>query len=183
MKYQNESIPSLREWGAVKCVKNSAESGAHGTLSALRISFSKHGADGDDLFSLSAALLDAALFVAGSDIKKLFVNKWDAGAFILAEFENEVTAEIELNLGLPSSMPGIYFVTGYCSNGIVTNQPVAGYFNPGGVLQADENSCRTFLVDRDVCEDEIAQARCRAAALNLAPVSSAVIDLMKEYFS
>ena len=34
-----------------------------------------------------------------------------------------------------------------------------------------------------LCEDEIAQARCRAAALDLAPVSSAVIDLMKEYFS
>lgn len=183
MKYQNEPIPSLREWGAVKCVKNSAASGNHGTLSALRISFSKHGTAGDDLFSLSVALLDAALFVAESDIKKLFVNRWDTGAFILAEFENEVTAEIELNLGLPASMPGMYFVTGYCSNGILTNQPVAGYFNPGGVLLADENSCRTFLVDRDICEDEIAQARCRAAALDLAPVSFDVIDLMKEYFS
>ena len=183
MKYQNEPIPSLREWGALNSVKKSAASGAHGTLSALRISFSKHGTAEDDLFSLATALLDAALFAAESDVKKLYVNKWDAGAFILAEFENEVTAEIELNLGLPPSMQGIYFVTGYCSNGIITNQPLAGYFNTGGVLQADENSCRTILVDRDICEDEIAQARCRAAALNLAPVSSDVIELMKEYFS
>ena len=183
MKYQNESSPSLREWGALNSVKKSAASGAHGTLSALRISFSKHGTAEDDLFSLATALLDAALFAAESEVKKLYVNKWDAGAFILAEFENEVTAEIELNLGLPPSMQGIYFVTGYCSNGIITNQPLAGYFNTGGVLQADENSCRTILVDRDICEDEIAQARCRAAALNLAPVSSDVIELMKEYFS
>ena len=183
MKYQNESIPSLREWGALNSVKKSAASGAHGTLSALRISFSKHGTAEDDLFFLATALLDAALFAAESDVKKLYVNKWDAGAFILAEFENEVTAEIELNLGLPPSMQGIYFVTGYCSNGIITNQPLAGYFNTGGVLQADENSCRTILVDRDICEDEIAQARCRAATLNLAPVSSDVIELMKEYFS
>ncbi len=182
MKHQNESVPSLREWGAVKTLKIAAESGNYGLLCAIRISFSKHGTQEDDLFALAAALLDAASFTADSKVKKLNVNRWDAGAFILAEFENEITAEIELNLGLPPSMPGIYFVTGYCSNGIVTNQPLTGYFNSGGVLQADETSCRTFLVDRDICDDEIVQARCRAAALELPPVSSAVIDLMKENF-
>ena len=106
----------------------------------------------------------------------------DEATVILAEFENEVTAEIELNLGLPASMPGIYFVTAFCSEGITTNQPLTGYFNPSGVLLADQGSCKTFLVDRDICEDEIAQARCRALADGLPPVPQTIIDLIKEYF-
>ena len=179
---ENKQIPSLRQWGAIQAVKKAVDAQKSGYLCALRISFSKPGTNEDDLFELSAALLDAASFAADKNVIKLNVNRWDTGAFILAEFGNEVTAEIELNLGLPKSMPGIYFVTAFCSAGIITNQPIAGYFNPGGVLQADDNSCRTFLVDRDLCEDEIAQARCRAAAIDQPPVSHTITDLIKEYF-
>lgn len=180
--YQNEPIPSLRQWGAIQVVRNFAAEETLGQLCALRISFSKTKSATDNLFGLSAALLDAAAFAADSNIRKLNVNRWDDGAFILAEFENEVTAEIELNLGLPASMPGIYFVTAFCSEGITTNQPLTGYFNPSGVLLADQGSCKTFLVDRDICEDEIAQARCRALADGLPPVPQTIIDLIKEYF-
>ena len=182
MSDKKEPVSSLRQWGAIQTVKKGAQSGDSGYLCAIRISFSKHGSQNDNLPDLSASLLDAAVFAADSSVKKINVTRWDSGAFILAEFQNEVTAEIEINLGLPKSMPGIYFVTAFCSEGIITNQPLTGYFNPGGVLQADENSCKTLLVDRDICEDEIEQAKCRAASDGIPPVSHEIIDLLKEFF-
>lgn len=175
-------VPSLRRWGAVEAVRRQVAANTSGRLSAIRISFSRPGGPGNDPFATAAALVDAAGFIAGAPIRKHHVTRWDGGAFILLEFANEVTAEIEMNFALPASMPGIYFVRAFCSGGLITNQPIAGYFNQGGVLLADDASCRTLLVDRDVCGDEIEQAYRRAAHDQPPPVPPAVIELLQEYF-
>ena len=134
-------VPTLREWGAVQSIKNHLKSGSYGALSAVRFSVSRPCGRPISLFETANALVDAGSFLADSAVVHLHVEKWESGAFILVQHANETTSEIEINLALPNSMPGVYFAKAFCSGGILTNQPLCGFINADGVLLATEKEC------------------------------------------
>ena len=73
--------------------------------------------------------------------------------YALAEFENRVAAEFEMNEALPDTMPDVFFIKANFTGGHVTNQPLGGHFDEPGSIFADENGLRLFTVDS--CDPEI----------------------------
>lgn len=73
-------------------------------------------------------LLELAKDLAGAPLLKLHQN----GSFSLARFQNDVVAEFEIDERLPDSVPFTYFIKANFTDGHVTNQPIAGYFNEEG---------------------------------------------------
>lgn len=134
-------VPTLRTWSVVQSIKNHLKSGAYGELSAVRFSVSRPGSRPVSLLETANALVDAGSFLADSAVAHLHVEKWESGAFILVQHADETTSEIEINLDLPDSMPGVYFAKAFCSGGILTNQPLCGFVNAAGVLLATEKEC------------------------------------------
>jgi hypothetical protein len=101
------------------------------------------------IYSHFLSLLDAAQDVTNSEYTRLHTEKVDGMniIFAVAEFENGMAAEFELNEELPDTMQDICFVKGNYSDGHVTNQPVVGYFNEEGLICADENGMSTLIAE------------------------------------
>lgn len=135
------NIPTLRRWAAVEGIREQLLSGAYGELCAVRFAFSLPKIKHVSLLGVANALVDAGGFLAESAVDCLHVESWEIGAFILVQYVNGITAEIEINLALPDSMPGIYFVKTFCTEGLLTNQPITGYFNSSGTLFATDEKC------------------------------------------
>ncbi|MBQ7696621.1 MAG: hypothetical protein IJT50_16040 [Lentisphaeria bacterium] len=100
--------------------------------------------------------LHLAQELAHAPLKKLHaVKAQDANIlYALAEFENRVAAEFEMNEALPDSMPDVFFIKANFTGGHVTNQPLGGHFDEPGSIFADENGLSLFTVDS--CDPEIA---------------------------
>ena len=73
--------------------------------------------------------------------------------YALAEFENRIAAEFEMNEALPDPMPDVFFIKANFTGGHVTNQPLGGHFDEAGSIFADEAGLRLFTVDS--CDPEI----------------------------
>ena len=135
-----------------KC-RNVKNSGSSGKLCSLRYTSmrSKKNAVSEEEFIYShfLSVLDAAQDVTDSEYSRLHVEKVPGMniIFAVAEFENGMAAEFEVNECLPDTMPDICFVKGNYSDGHVTNQPVVGYFNEEGLICADDENLTTLIAE------------------------------------
>lgn len=142
-----------------------------GELCSLRFTWQrpKKFASGEDVFLYEsfASALDGAQVLAGSPLKRLEIEKV-AGMnilFALAYFENEITAEFELNECLPDTMPDTCFLKANFTHGHITNQPIAGHFNEEGMVLASDDKLDILIAesDRPVVNSpiELMKLRCR----------------------
>ena len=129
--------------------------GKCGTLCSLRFTASRPAKNAlpehEFLYDHLLSILDAAQFIAESEYTSLHINK-AAGKnilFALAMFENGVSVEIELNEALPDTMPDIAFIWANFDHGCVSNQPLIGYLNTEGLMQADASGVHM------ICKDSI----------------------------
>ena len=142
-----------RYFPIIKRARNYRINGKCGTLCSMRFAASrpKKNALPENrfLYDHLLSILDAAQFTVESEYVSLFINKAENKniLFALAEFENGVTVEVELNEELPDSMPDIAFVWANFDAGCVTNQPLIGYLNYEGLLQADASGMRMICKD------------------------------------
>ena len=135
-----------------KCrnVKNQGLSGKLCSLRYTSMRCKKNAVSEEEfLYSHFLSVLDAAQDVTGSEYTRLHTEKVDGMniLFAVAEFENGMAAEFELNEALPDTMSDICFVKGNYSDGHVTNQPVVGYFNEEGLICADDTSMQTLIAE------------------------------------
>ena len=135
-----------------KC-RNIKNNGNAGRLCSLRYTSmrpQKNAVSSEEfLYSHFLSVLDAAQDVTNSEYTLLHTEKVEGMniLFAVAEFENGMAAEFELNECLPNSMDDICFVKGNYSDGHVTNQPVVGYFNEEGLICADDGQLQTFIAE------------------------------------
>ena len=135
-----------------KC-RNVKNQGFSGKLCSLRYTSmrSKKNAVSEEefLYTHFLSVLDAAQDATGSEYTRLHTEKVEGMniLFAVAEFENGMAAEFELNECLPDTMPDICFVKGNYSDGHVTNQPLVGYFNEEGLICADDESLQTLIAE------------------------------------
>ena len=135
-----------------KC-RNVKNSGNSGKLCSLRYTSmrSKKNAVSEEEFIYShfLSVLDAAQSVTESEYSKLYIDKVPGMniIFAIAEFENGMAAEFELNECLPDTMPDICFVKGNYSDGHITNQPIVGHFNEEGLLYADDTDMQMLIAE------------------------------------
>jgi len=126
-----------------------------GELCSLRFTWQrpKKNASGETEF-LEVSLvqyLHLAQELAGSPLVELYINK-RSGAnnlFALAEFENQVVAEFEMNETMPDTIPDTFFIKANFTGGHVTNQPLAAYFNEPGSILASDDELQQFTVFAD----------------------------------
>ena len=147
-------------WDVFRRIREMGRSGVCGELCSLRFTWQRPGrsasAEEEFLYGSRVQYLCLAEDLAGSNLKKLYIVK-AAGRnnlFALAEFENRIVAEFEMNETLPDSMPDTFFIKANFTDGHLTNQPIAGHFNGEGSVFADESGLHRFTVDS--CEPEIA---------------------------
>ena len=147
-------------WDVFRRIREMGRSGVCGELCSLRFTWQRPGrsasAEEEFLYGSLVQYLYLAEDLAGSNLKKLYIVK-AAGRnnlFALAEFENRIVAEFEMNETLPDSMPDTFFIKANFTDGHLTNQPIAGHFNGEGSVFADESGLHRFTVDS--CEPEIA---------------------------
>ena len=135
-----------------KC-RNVKNQGFSGKLCSLRYTSmrSKKNAVSEEefLYTHFLSVLDAAQDATGSEYTRLHTEKVEGMniLFAVAEFENGMAAEFELNECLPDTMQDICFVKGNYSDGHVTNQPVVGYFNEEGLICADDEAMQTLIAE------------------------------------
>ena len=135
-----------------KCrnVKNQGFSGKLCSLRYTSMRSKKYAVSEEEfLYNHFLSVLDAAQDVTGSEYTRLHTEKVEGMniLFAVAEFENGMAAEFELNECLPDTMPDICFVKGNYSDGHVTNQPVVGYFNEEGLICADDEEMQTLIAE------------------------------------
>jgi len=154
----------LREWRLVKRIRQMSKDNICGELCSLRFTWQKPKKDASDeqvfLYETLAGLIDAAWYLANAPIATLHIERVPEknNLFALAIFENEVTAEFELNERLPDSMPTTHFIKANFKNGHVTNQPLVGHFNEEGSILANDSAMERLVIensDWDDCGDEI----------------------------
>lgn len=144
-----------RYFPIIRKARNYKLNGKCGTLCSMRFSASRPAKNAlpekEFLYSHLLSILDAAQFVAESSYVSLTISRLEGknNLFALAMFENGVSVEIELNEMLPDSMPDIAFFWANFDGGCVTNQPLIGYLNYEGLLQADGNGMQM------ICKDSI----------------------------
>lgn len=135
-----------------KC-RNVNNQGKSGKLRSLRYTSmrSKKNASSEEEFIYShfLSMLDAARCAAESEYTRLCIEKVDGMniLFAIAEFENGIAAEFELNECLPDSMPDTCFVKGNYTDGHVTNQPIVGHFNEEGLIFADDDAMHQIIAE------------------------------------
>ena len=135
-----------------KCrnVKNQGFSGKLCSLRYTSMRCKKNAVSEEEfLYSHFLSVLDAAQDATGSEYTRLHTEKVEGMniLFAIAEFENGMAAEFELNECLPDTMSDICFVKGNYSDGHVTNQPVVGYFNEEGLICADDDTLQTLIAE------------------------------------
>ncbi|MBQ7395658.1 MAG: hypothetical protein IJW08_03875 [Lentisphaeria bacterium] len=144
-----------RYFPIMKRARNYKLNGKCGNLCSLRFAASRPAKkalpEKEFLYDHLLSILDAAQYIAESNYVSLHINKAENKniLFALAMFENEVSVEIELNEALPDTMPDIAFLWANFDAGCVTNQPLIGYLNYEGLLQADASGMRM------ICKDSI----------------------------
>ena len=145
------------EWGIFRSVKNHAR--YCGELRSLRFTWSRprKSASSEKVFIEESFLcfLHLAQELAQSPLKNLqAVKSPDSNIlFALAEFENRVTAEFDMNEALPDSMPDVFFLKTNSTDGHITNQPLGGHFNEMGSIFADQDHLNLFTVES--CNPEV----------------------------
>ena len=144
-----------RYFPVVRKARNYKRNGKCGTLCSLRFTASRPAKNAlpekEFLYDHLLSILDAAQFIAESEYVSLCINKAENKniLFALAMFENGASVEIELNEALPDTMPDIAFVWANFDAGCVSNQPLIGYLNGEGLMQADESGVQM------ICKDSI----------------------------
>ena len=139
------------QWGIFRSIMN--QSRQCGELRSLRFTWSRprKSASSEKVFIEESFLcfLHLARELAHSPLKNLqAVKSPDSNIlFSLAEFENRVTAEFDMNEALPDSMPDVFFLKANCTNGHITNQPLGGHFNEMGSVFADQDHLNLFTVE------------------------------------
>ena len=144
-----------RYFPVIKRARNYKLNGKCGNLCSMRFTASRPAKNAlpehEFLYDHLLSILDAAQFIAESEYSSLYINKAEKKniLFALAMFENKVSVEIELNEALPDTMPDIAFVWANFDAGCVSNQPLIGYLNTEGLLQADASGVQM------ICKDSI----------------------------
>ena len=138
-----------------KCrnVKNQGQSGKLCSLRYTSMRCKKNAvSENEFIYSHFLSVLDAAQDVTASEYSRLHIEKVGGMniIFAVAEFENGMAAEFEVNECLPDTMQDICFVKGNYSDGHVTNQPIVGYFNEEGLICADDDSMQTLIAENGV---------------------------------
>ena len=158
LNYEAEDFfPALywRYFPITRRARNYRINGKCGTLCSMRFVASrpaKNALNADEfIYDHLLSILDAAEFVADSKCLSLCINRAEGknNLFALAMLENDIGVEIELNETLPDTMPDIAFFWANFDSGCVTNQPLIGYFNYEGLLQADSSGVQM------ICKDSI----------------------------
>ena len=140
-------------WGIFKSIDHHNHTHDCGELCSLRFTWQRprKSASEEKVFIEESFLrfLHLAQELAQSPLKNLqAVKSPDTNIlFALAEFENRVTAEFDMNEALPDSMPDIFFLKANYSGGHVTNQPLGGHFNEMGSIFADQDHLNLFTVE------------------------------------
>lgn len=140
-------------WGIFKSIDHHNHANCCGELCSLRFTWQRprKSASEEKVFIEESFLcfLDLAERLAEAPLKTLHaVKSPDSNIlFALAEFENRVTAEFDMNEALPDSMPDIFFLKANYSGGHVTNQPLGGHFNESGSVFADQDHLDLFTVE------------------------------------
>ena len=140
-------------WGIFKSIDHHNHMHHCGELCSLRFTWQRprKSASEEKVFIEESFLrfLHLAQELAQSPLKNLqAVKSPDTNIlFALAEFENRVTAEFDMNEALPDSMPDIFFLKANYSGGHVTNQPLGGHFNESGSVFADQDHLDLFTVE------------------------------------
>lgn len=154
----------LREWGVVKRIRQMIKDNTCGELCSLRFTWQRPKKAAVDeqafLYETLAGLIDVAWLLANAPLATLHIERVPEknNLFALIMFENEVTAEFELNECLPDSMPATHFIKANFKNGHITNQPLVGHFNEEGAILADDSGMERLVIensDWDDCGDEI----------------------------
>jgi hypothetical protein len=149
----------LREWGIVRTIHRHIKQNTCGELCSLRFTMQKSKKKASDeeafLYETFAVFVDVAWYLAGAELKNLHVEKVEGenNLFALAEFENNVVAEFEINECLPNTMPDTHFVKANFSNGHITNQPLVGHFNEEGIVIASDEIMETGIVENPEWSD------------------------------
>ena len=136
-------------------IANGISENSCGALRSLRFTWNrpKSAASTETVFinHTLAAVLDAAKQLAGSSFTSLHVEKVKGmnDLFALAQFENGIAAEIELNECLPLTVPDTCFIKANFTNGHITNQPLIGHFNEDGSILATDESLQTIICEND----------------------------------
>ena len=139
------------EWGIFRSVKNHAR--YCGELRSLRFTWQRPGksASPEKIFVEESFLcfLHLAEELAKAPLKTLHAVKSPEAniLFALAEFENRVTAEFDMNEALPDAMPDVFFLKANFTDGHVTNQPLGGHFNEAGSVFAAQDRLELFTVE------------------------------------
>lgn len=126
-----------------------------GELRSLRFTWQRAKKNASDEKTFLECSLVQYLYLAQelakAPLRTLHINRQEGvnNLFALAEFENQVVAEFEMNEALPDTMPDTFFIKANFTDGHVTNQPLAAFFNePGSILASDEE-----LQQFTVCAD------------------------------
>ena len=134
-------------------IKNAVADGRCGELRSLRLTWMRPRknacAYADFKGDLLSAAKDAVEYMAASPVEVCVLREINGenNLFGLMRLGNGIVSELELNEQLPDSMPDIFFVKANFSCGHLTNQPLTGYFNTEGMIQADAGSCTTLIAE------------------------------------
>lgn len=124
-----------------------------GALRSLRFTWSRPRKNASDeavfLGHTLPAALDGAQQLAQAEFTVLHIEKVPGmnNLFALAQFDNGVVAELELNECLPATMPDSCFIKANFTNGHITNQPVVGHFNEEGAILATDEALVTMICE------------------------------------
>lgn len=139
------------QWGVFRGIANHAHE--CGKMCSLRFTWRRprKSASSELVFTENSFLcfLHLAEKLAQAPLKTLHaVRSAEANIlFALAEFENQITAEFEMNEALPDTMPDVFFIKANFSGGHLTNQPLGGHFNEEGCVFADQDTLKLFTLD------------------------------------
>ena len=124
-----------------------------GALRSLRFTWSRPRKNASDeavfLGHTLPAALDAARQLAQAEFTVLHIEKVPGlnNLFALAQFDNGVVAELELNECLPLTMPDVCLIKANFTNGHITNQPLVGHFNEEGAVLATDEALVTMICE------------------------------------
>ena len=139
---------TLRQWGVQRKALEAVKSGTFGALCSLRWTWFSR-LDGESHPGVLAELLDVSRELAGAKLRRLHIETVNdtAACFALAEFENGVVAEYEINKALPASVPEARFLMADFTGGRVTNRPLIGFHHAEGAFLATNGEAENIVFE------------------------------------
>lgn len=147
----------LLHWSVYKGIEERIHDNTCGELCSLRFTWMRPRSHQVGSVALDW-MLELATKLANSPLVKLHRN----GSFSLAQFKNDIVAEFEINEELPDCIDFTCFIKANFTDGHVTNQPLAGYFNEEGSIFADANGMKRLVIENiemSEIEDELVKWR------------------------